>query len=70
MGSLPWHASDAQMAFWPDQVVTDKLEHFKQLSDALLTQKNVVLCQPFVGNSEADTESELSQSEDMTAVQQ
>ena len=58
------------MAFWPDQVVTDKLEHFKQLSDALLTQKNVVLCQPFVGNSEADTESELSQSEDMTAVQQ
>ena len=45
------------MAFWTDQVVMDKLEHFKQLSDALQTQKNVVLCQQFVGNSEADTES-------------
>ena len=57
MGSLPWDASDAQVAFWPDQVVMDKLERFEQLSDALPTQKNVVLCQPFVGNSEADTES-------------
>jgi len=57
MGSLPWHASDAQMAFWPDQVVMDKLERFKQLSDALPRQKNVVLRQQFVGNQKADTES-------------
>ena len=57
MGSLPWDASDAQVAFWPDQVVMDKLERFKQLSDALPRQKNVVLRQQFVGNQKADTES-------------
>ena len=52
MGSLPWHASDAQMAFWEDQVM-DKLERFKQLSGAMPKEKKVELYQQFVASPEA-----------------
>ena len=52
MGALPWHASDAQMAFWKHQVM-DKLERFKQLSDSMPMEKKVELYQKFVGNPEA-----------------
>ena len=55
MGSLPWHASDAQVAFWEDPVM-DKLERFKQLSDSMPTEQKVELYQQFVASPEAGIE--------------
>ena len=55
MGSLPWHASDAQVALWQNQVM-DKLERFKQLSDSMPTEQKVELYQQFVASPEAGIE--------------
>ena len=55
MGSLPWHASDAQVAFWQNQVM-DKLERFKELSDSMPTVQKVELYQQFVASPEAGIE--------------
>ena len=52
---MPWHASDAQVALWQNQVM-DKLERFNQLSDSMATEQKVELYQQFVASPEKGIE--------------